>query len=100
MNVSRKPGAGMRQSAWHAALATLLLLPSLAHAGCKIYFGSSGYNVAGRKDGDRIYFGSSGYDVAFRVDGLRLYYGSSGYSVAFRGENCTPSQLGLGALVL
>ena len=53
----------------HVLGACLLLLSGTAHASCTIYFGSSGYDTAGRVDADR-------------------------------GENCTPSQLGLAALVL
>ena len=53
---------------------------------CKIYRGSSGWDVAGRVDGTKIYRDSSGWDVAGRMDGKKIYRGSSGWKVAFRLE--------------
>ena len=50
--------------------------------------------------GCKIYRGSSGYDVAWRVDGTKVYRGSYGYDVAGRGDGCSHSELALAAMVL
>jgi len=65
-----------------ATATTLLAFAPAAEAGCKIYRGSSGY------------------DVAFRIDGVKIYRGRSGYDVAGRADNCSHSEAALAAMVL
>ena len=65
-------------------LASMLFTFSFVNAQCKIYSGSSGYNVVARVENGKVYSGSSGYNVIARIDETKTYSGSSGYNVLAR----------------
>ncbi|MEC7983700.1 MAG: hypothetical protein VX278_00970 [Myxococcota bacterium] len=83
--VDKSFAAFCKNTAMVLGLCSLGTISTNAFAGtCKIYRGSSGWDVAGRVDGSKIYRDSSGWDVAGRMDGKKIYRGSSGWDVAFR----------------
>ena len=54
-------------------LVTMLMAFGFANAQCKVYSGSSGWNVGDRVENGKVYSGSSGWSVIARFENGKVY---------------------------